>query len=119
MMMNKMGKTICLWVDDLRDPPMRMDTEYLVARSVNQAKALLDMAEHEAWADKIDYISIDHDAGIYAVAGGDYINLLNWLEYRQHTENGKVYPVHIHSFNPIGVVNMRAIIEHNGWEEIR
>lgn len=32
MMMNKIGKTICLWVDDLRDPPMRMDTEYLDKR---------------------------------------------------------------------------------------
>lgn len=116
--MNRMGKTICLWVDDLRDPPNRADTEYLVARSVNQAKALLDMAEHAAWADKIDYISIDHDAGIYAAAGGDFINILNFLEYRQHTENGKIYPIQIHSMNSVGCVNMRAIIERNGWEEV-
>ena len=117
--MNKMGKTICLWVDDLRNPPTRVDTEYLVARSVNQAKALLDMAEQAAWADKIDYISIDHDAGVYAAAGGDYINLLNWLEYRQHSQNGKVYPIRIHSMNAVGCVNMRAIIERNGWKEIK
>lgn len=117
--MNRMGKTICLWVDDLRDPPKRADTEYLVARSVNQAKALLDMAEHAAWADKIDYISIDHDAGIYAAAGGDFINILNFLEYRQHTEHGKIYPIQIHSFNPVGVANMRAIIERNGWRLIQ
>ena len=116
--MNKMGKTICLWVDDLRNPPTRADTEYLVARSVNQAKALLDMAEQAAWADKIDYISIDHDAGVYAAAGGDYINLLNWLEYRQHSQNGKVYPIRIHSMNAVGCVNMRAIIERNGWKEV-
>ena len=116
--MNKMGKTICLWVDDLRDPPTHADTEYLVARSVNQAKALLGMAEQAAWADKIDYISIDHDAGVYAAAGGDFINLLNFLEYRQHTSDGKVYPIHIHSMNAVGCVNMRTIIERNGWKEV-
>ena len=113
-----MKKTVCLWVDDLRDPPMRVDTEYIIARSVNQAKAAIALAEKPAWCRPIDYISIDHDAGTYAAAGGDYINLLNWLEYRQHTEHGQVYPIRIHSFNPVGATNMRAIIERNNWEEI-
>ena len=111
-------KTV-LWIDDLRDPPMHADTKYMIARSVNQAKALLELAEKDAWEDKIDYISIDHDAGVYATAGGDYINLLNFLEYRQHTDNGKIYPIEIHSMNAVGCVNMRAIIERNGWKEIR
>ena len=110
---------IVLWIDDLRDPPVRTNTKYMIARSVNQAKALLEMAEKDAWEDKIDYISIDHDAGVYAAAGGDYINLLNFLEYRQHTSNGHIYPIEIHSMNAVGCVNMRAIIERNGWEEIR
>ena len=114
-----MKKTVCLWIDDLRDPPVRVDTEYIIARSVNQAKAAIALAEKPAWCRPIDYISIDHDAGIYAAAGGDYINLLNWLEYRQHTERGKVYPIRIHSMNAVGCVNMRAIIERNGWKEIR
>ena len=112
-----MMKTV-LWIDDLRDPPMRADTKYMIARSVNQAKALLELAEKDAWEDKIDYISIDHDAGIYEPQGGDYINLLNWLEYRQHTQNGKIYPIRIHSMNAVGCVNMRAIIERNDWEEV-
>lgn len=110
-------KTV-LWIDDLRDPPMCADIKYMIARSVNQAKALLELAEKDAWEDKIDYISIDHDAGAYAAAGGDYINLLNWLEYRQHTEHGQVYPIRIHSFNPVGATNMRAIIKRNNWKEI-
>ena len=110
---------IILWIDDLRDPPMRANTKYMVARSVNQAKALLELAEKDAWEDKIDYISIDHDAGVYEPQGGDYINLLNWLEYRQHTQDGRVYPIEIHSMNAVGCVNMRAIIERNGWEEVR
>ena len=111
-------KTV-LWIDDLRDPPDREDEQYMIARSVNQAKALLELAEKDAWEDKIDYISIDHDAGVYEPQGGDYINLLNWLEYRQHTSDGKVYPIEIHSMNAVGCVNMRAIIERNGWEEVR
>jgi hypothetical protein len=110
---------IILWIDDLRDPPMRADTKYMIARSVNQAKALLELAEKDAWEDKIDYISIDHDAGVYEPQGGDYINLLNWLEYRQHTQNGRIYPIEIHSMNAVGCVNMRAIIERNDWKEIR
>ena len=110
-------KTV-LWIDDLRDPPAQVDTEYIIARSVNQAKAAIALAEKPAWCRPIDYISIDHDAGAYAAAGGDYINLLNWLEYRQHTEHGKVNPIRIHSFNPVGATNMRAIIKRNNWKEI-
>lgn len=113
-----MKKTVCLWIDDLRDPPARVDTEYIIARSVNQAKAAIALAEKPAWCRPIDYISIDHDAGTYAAAGGDYINLLNWLEYRQHTEHGQVYPIRIHSMNAVGATNMRAIIKRNNWKEI-
>lgn len=107
-------KTV-LWIDDLRNPPNRPDEQYLIARSVNEAKALLDMAEMPAWTQPIDYISIDHDAGIYAAAGGDYINVLNFLEYRQHVHGGKVYPIEIHSMNAVGCVNMKAICEKNNW----
>ena len=111
-------KTV-LWIDDLRNPPNRPNEQYLIARSVNDAKALIELSEKEGWTCPIDYISIDHDAGMYAAAGGDFINILNYLEYRQHMTNGKVYPIKIHSFNPVGVVNMRAIIERNGWTEVR
>lgn len=30
--MNKSGKTICLWIDDLRNPPDRPDEQYLDKR---------------------------------------------------------------------------------------
>lgn len=53
-------------------------------------------------------ISADHDAGDYAKYGGDYIKLLDWLE-----ATGRSYPIHIHSMNPVGVQNMRAIIQKN------
>ena len=63
---------------------------------------------------EIELIDIDHDAGDYAIFGGDYIRLLDWLE-----ETGRNYPIRIHSMNPVGVANMRAIIQKNGWKEIR
>ena len=63
--------------------------------------------------DSFELIDIDHDAGEYAQYGGDYIRLLDWLE-----ETGRDYPIHIHSANPVGVANMRRIIQRNGWKEI-
>ena len=62
----------------------------------------------------IEVIDIDHDAGEYAQYGGDYIKLFDWLE-----ETGRNYPIRIHSMNPVGVENMRRIIERNGWTEVR
>ena len=81
--------------------------------SVNQAKRLL-IDPHVQYTEKIELIDIDHDAGDYAELGGDYIKLLEWLE-----ETGRSYPIHIHSQNPVGVENMRRIIQKNGWREIR
>ena len=62
----------------------------------------------------IELIDLDHDAGEFASDGGDYINILNWLE-----ETGRNYPIRIHSMNPVGVENMRRIIERNGWREVK
>jgi hypothetical protein len=62
----------------------------------------------------IELIDIDHDAGVYFQYGGDYIKLLDWLE-----ETGRNYPIRIHSQNVVGRQNMRAIIERNGWREIK
>lgn len=56
-------------------------------------------------------IDLDH-----ASEGGDYIKLLDWLEAKNIVDTG--YSFHLHSMNPVGVQNMRAIIEKNGWREI-
>lgn len=61
-------------------------------------------------------IDLDHDAGDYVSEGGDYIKLLDWLEAKNIVDTG--YSFRIHSMNPVGVQNMRAIIEKNGWREI-
>lgn len=101
-----------LWIDDLREPPIG----YIWVKSVNEAKAAINHYEHNMADDSI-IIDIDHDAGDYALDGGDYINLLNWLEAKNIVDVG--YAFHLHSMNPVGIQNMRAIIKKNGWKEIR
>ena len=62
----------------------------------------------------IELLDLDHDLGDYAKFGGDGIRLLDWLE-----ETCRNYSIRIHSANPVGVANMRRIIERNGWKEIK
>lgn len=97
-----------LWVDDVRPIP----DGYWLAQSVRQAKLAIQIVEQSS--EPIELIDIDHDAGDYVNDGGDYINLLNWLE-----QTGRNYPIKIHSMNPVGVENMRRIIKRNGWTEIK
>lgn len=125
-----------LWIDDVRPAP----EGYVWCRTVHDAQYVIDMRERNAqwFSDRvyelerdgrfefvdrmanaccnsiIELIDIDHDAGDYTQFGGDYIKLLDWLE-----ETGRNYPIRIHSMNPVGVANMRAIIERNGWKEIK
>ena len=111
-----------LWIDDVRPAP----EGYLLCKTVNDAKDIIELMElmfgdyslyypitGESIKHYIELIDIDHDAGDYASDGGDYIKLLDWLE-----ETGRNYPIHIHSMNPVGVENMRRIIQRNGWKEV-
>ena len=97
-----------LWIDDVRPAP----EGYFWCKSVNEAIDCIDLSEFD-FMENIELIDIDHDAGDYVSDGGDYIKLLDWFE-----ETGRNYPIHIHSMNPVGVVNMRRIIQRNGWREV-
>ena len=104
-----------LWIDDVRPAP----EGYVWIRSVSEAHKFIKIYENIYRREqdpfmKIELIDIDHDAGDYACDGGDYIKLLDWLEL-----TGRNYPIRIHSMNPVGATNMRAIIERNGWTEVR
>lgn len=97
-----------LWIDDVRKPP----EGYLWIKTVRDAQAWIEMCD--SFDDEcIDVIDIDHDAGAFASQGGDYIKLLDWLE-----GTGRSIPIHIHSMNPVGIENMRRIIQRNGWKEV-
>ena len=97
-----------IWVDDVRPAP----NNYYWCKTVNSVKHLLCDA-HIINCYDIVVIDLDQDAGYYAKEGGDYIKILDWLE-----ETGRRYPIHIHSMNPVGVANMRTIIQKNGWQEV-
>ena len=113
-----------IWIDDVHPAP----NGYVWCNSVNDAINTIKLREariknilqrytpsETRMKDlSIQVIDIDHDAGDFASDGGDYIKLLDWLE-----ETGRNYPIRIHSQNPVGVQNMRAIIQHNGWKEIK
>ena len=122
-----------MWIDDVRPAPegyiwcksvhvaqsQILGTEYKNRKCNFKARHAIalderDRLKKEAEYYEIELIDIDHDAGDYASDGGDYIRLLDWLE-----ETGRNYPIRIHSQNPVGVANMRRIIERNGWKEIK
>lgn len=98
-----------LWIDDVRPAP----EGYVWCKSVNEAKLIL--VREMKLNNTIEIIDIDHDAGDWRFDGGDYIKLLDWLEEYMIC----YFPIHIHSMNPVGVANMRQIIQRNGWTEVR
>lgn len=112
-------------VDDIRPAP----EGFVWCKSVEEAKETI-VSANARFADAfrkriepdhslhIELIDLDYDAGDYASDGGDYIKLLDWLEWL-YDGNGTYTKFHIHSMNPVGVENMRRIIERNGWTEIR
>lgn len=101
-----------LWIDDMRKPP---SNEWIWVQSTAQAIGSIHMYDRQHHDDTI-IIDLDHDAGEFFRYGGDYIEILKWLERQGIVDTG--YFFHIHSMNPVDIQNMRAIIQHNGWREI-
>ena len=91
-----------IWIDDIREMPKDFDIHI---KTVNEAISFINKNYN-----KIDLISMDHDAGDYYPQGGDYIRILDWLEFK-----GISIPISIHSGNPVGIKNMWKIIQKNGW----
>lgn len=97
------------WIDDERPAP---DGSYVHLHSV------FEMTDELAWLKdsapkwlKVGVIDLDHDAGEYAHLGGDYIEILNYME-----ENDLKFPVAFHTMNPVGRANMERIAKKMGLE---
>ena len=99
-----------IWVDDMRIAPK----SFVWCKTVNDFKTLVkDAIKRE---EKIELVSLDHDAGDFFKDGGDYIEILNWLEEFKIPDT--TYLFGLHTQNPVGRMNMKAIIEHNNWRLI-
>ena len=98
-----------IWVDDLRPAP----EGYIWCKSTNEALRLIVPN-----IEKVKVIHLDHDMG--DTFGGDAINILNELERKSHRSKDFSDAVikivfKIHTANPVGAANMKAIIEKNNW----
>ena len=101
-----------IWVDDVRPSP----ENYIWCKSTNEALRIIIPN-----INNIEILHLDHDMG--DTFGGDAINILNELEGKSYNSlefanSVKKIKFKLHSANPVGVFNMRTIIERNGWEEI-
>ena len=95
-----------IWLDDLRPAPWGYES----ARSVNEAKTLIREAERNGI--EIEVLDLDHDLGDFASQGGDAIKILDWLAERE-----TLYPVEIHTANPVGRANMESVLARYWGEE--
>ena len=96
-----------LFVDDIRENPHGV---WYRAYSVEEAINFIKVNYDNIWL-----ISLDHDAGDYGPP--DYIKILDWAE--EYYGSDFKPAIRLHSANPVGIANMRRIIERNGWKEIR
>lgn len=93
-----------IWLDDIRPPP---DDSYIWCHSVDCAKACVEYAEKVTIVKPaVSLIDCDHDMGDFFIEGGDGIKLLDWL-----LERNTLYPIRLHTMNPVGRDNMRRMID--------
>ena len=117
-----------LWLDDLRPAPegyVWVKTVYDAIEQICRHNADFDYCwkvyvcgcctrerlEHCLAYWRIDEVSCDNDLGEHEPEG---YKLLDWLE-----ATGRNYPIHIHTDNAVARERMRAIVERNGWTEVR
>lgn len=100
-----MSKMIKIWVDDVRPMPNGYDCW---AKTVSDACFYIGL-----YYPNIEMLDLDHDAGDFQKFGGDFIEILNFME-----EADINIPIRIHSMNPVGRANMERIARRNGWKLI-
>ena len=117
-----------LWLDDVRPAPEGYNWAKTVREAIHIIMAYNRELDYnwqmyiEGFWDKerferyfatwsIEEISCDNDLGENETEG---YKLLDWLE-----ATGRNYPIHIHTDNAVARERMRAIIQRNGWAEVR
>ncbi len=107
-------RNIKLWIDDIRRRP----SDYgFAAVSTNEALAFLIQQGWHTDGETNILLDLDHDAGAFVGNGGDFIEVLNWIEKMDYIEKHPSLHLsfRIHSMNPVGRENMAKIIKKNGW----
>lgn len=101
-----------IWVDDIRPIP----DGYIGFKSTNSALRYIIKNVKD-----IELIDLDHDSGDFQSDGGDYINIVRELERLTIVRNIDFSHIKFkfHSANPVGVQNMRNIIQKNNWIEVK
>lgn len=96
-----------LWIDDMRPAPQG----YYWCKTVDNTIDLLN----DPFID-VEELNLDHDAGDMVEWGGDYIEILNYMEMCHYEYNTDFnFVIKFHSANPVGIQNMKRICEANGW----
>lgn len=96
-----------IYVDDMRLCPDGFDRHcYSVNETLNCIRKKYKEGVRQFMLD------LDHDAGDMAIDGGDYINILKSLEDLQRSGKMKdcEFFIKIHTMNPVGRMNMKAIV---------
>lgn len=96
-----------IWLDDVRPAPEGWDWYLTAEAMIDDMRRLIN---HGA---KIEMISLDNDLGEGCMEG---YKVLDWLESLQIFVP---FGIHIHTSNPVARERMRAVIQRNGWKEIR
>lgn len=92
-----------IWLDDERKSP----SGFIHFHSVNEVIDFIDTSGYTAF-----YLDLDHDLGEYANDGGDAIKLIYWLIEHGYNENTYyTFKFNLHTMNPVGRENMKAMIE--------
>ena len=117
-----------LWLDDIRPAPEGYLRAYTVEGAIYELLRyqrevdtcwehyILGYCNREQLERRLAFwsikeVSCDNDLGENEAEG---YKLLDWLE-----ATGRNYPIHIHTDNPVARERMRAIIERNGWTEVK
>lgn len=99
---------IYIWVDDVRQPPAALP--YNNIRWAKSYKQAIDIIKNGVRKETDTLIlDLDHDLG-GKKSGYD---IAKWLVI-----NGYFGSYYVHSMNPVGAKNIRAILNNYGWHEM-